>query len=110
MKIISSRQDLYSPRATTIQADIFDYSAKSRMFYADASQLNGFNFQSQLYQDAADLGFIMHNTKTGNAVPFVLSRTDRQEGEIEGWVFTVDSYAVKAERYLEGIEVLIVNT
>lgn len=95
-----------------IPSRLFRYSKGEKLFAADRSQLREFNPTGQLYDDAIDQGFLMEST-SGDTVPFVLIETDRDgggEGEVGGWRFKPDSYALRRRPDLSGVRVLIINT
>lgn len=63
-----------------------------------------------LYNDAADEGIVLTNPKTGQSVPFYLSKVDRNEGDVFGWRFEVLPESVRKDKRLSGLKILIVNT
>ena len=87
----------------------FNYNLLTRCFVVDASQLQGQRFIDRLYKDATDQGLVLVNPKTGQGVPFVLTRTDG-EVEIMGWHFEVVSETVLKYPSLSSLRILIVNT
>ena len=80
---------------TPILSSRFDFNTTIKTFSTEASSLRGTPFQSQLYDDACDVGFIMKSTKTGNEVTYVLEKEHKDfEGEVIKWTFvpTIESY------------------
>lgn len=70
---------------SVISADHFSF--KNKVFVTEASQLRGSSPFGSLYNDAADVGFLLHSSKTDSAVPFYLSSVDKSGDEIAGWRF-----------------------
>jgi len=91
----------------------FTFSKKTNMFVADMSEVShgGYNILSQLYNDAADQGFVMISHKTHAAVEFYLDHTEREaDGDVRFWLFKPTANAVRKNPQLAGTKVMIVNT
>jgi hypothetical protein len=78
---------------TTIPSNLFRYNPLTKTFFAEASDLTGYNFlQSNGNYDDADRGFVMKSTKTGQEVPFYftdrLQECEEYDGELHGWRFS----------------------
>lgn len=71
-----------------ISTEKFSWDASRRTFCAEASDLRGFRHMGQVWNDAADAGFVMVSAATGREVVFTFSRTDTNDGDIAGWWFT----------------------
>lgn len=81
---------------TWIMSNRFMYSKQSeRTFIAEASELEGLNFMSQIYYDACDVGFNMMSSKTGKLVKFYLTDTEYNNGDIVCWNFKLCPEYVK---------------
>lgn len=75
-KRLSSRAFHYNPETKTFTAEI---SELSRGGTADPF--------GRVYDDAADEGFVIVSSKTGDEVTFVINGADRDsDGDIAGWV------------------------
>jgi hypothetical protein len=74
---------------TKIPSELFSNKNSERSLYAEASDLTGYKFLGHLYDDAADVGFVMVSERTGQEQAFSLSIEKRNDdNEIEYWVFT----------------------
>ena len=74
---------------TKIPSELFSHKGDERSFYAEASDITGYRFMSQLYDDAADAGFVMVSERTGKEQAFSMSIEKRNDdNEIEYWMFT----------------------
>ena len=73
--------------ANKISSNAFTYNSDLHAFYAEVSGLNGFNFLSQVFDDACDVGFAIESAKTGKSVVFIFTKTDKNDDEILGWRF-----------------------
>ena len=92
--------------ANKISTKFFSYDKEDRTFTAEASSLpSTFDFESQIYDDACDCGFILISENTGNEALFTWDREDRQGGEIMGTWF---KYCGN-DNSLKSIKVLIIN-
>ena len=73
-------------------------------------QHGGVNLFAQLYNDDADQGFVMISDKTGQAVDFCLSDTQRDaDGDVKFWQYTPSTRAVHYNARLAGIKVIVLN-
>lgn len=72
---------------TPISSNFFSYFKDTKSFSTEASTLDNRNFLSQIYDDAADRGFIMESSKTGKKETFYLVSVDEQDDEVCGWNF-----------------------
>lgn len=71
-----------------ISSNHFDY--EDGVFTQDISLLSyhNLNIFGNLYNDAADAGFVMVSAKTGRKVEFYLAETvENEDHEVEMWVF-----------------------
>ena len=104
--IISSTR--YTYIAPVISTERLHFHKDTKTLAGEASELG--NFQGQLYSDACDIGVLVSNPRTGNAVPFVLAREVRDsEGDIQGWDFEVAGEAVRKDSKLAGLKLVVFN-
>ena len=90
----------------------FDFNRKTGEFVAEISMIQhgGINLFAQLYNDAADQGFVMISAQTQQAVDFYLSDTQRDdEGDVKFWEFTPSTRAVRCNDRLAGVKVIVLN-
>jgi hypothetical protein len=75
-----------------IPSSFFRYNPDTRKFFADASDLTGFDFLQPASENPTRRGFVMKSTKTGREVPFYftakLSELEEYDGELIGWQFS----------------------
>lgn len=97
--------------ADKINSKHFMFISDSNEFVAEASELpKGFNPMSPVWDDSADVGFVMVSAKTGREAVFVLDSTDRSiEGDIYGWYFVADPMFNKTIGLKDKVTVLIIN-
>ena len=72
---------------------MFDFDKRTKTFSAETSDLGNRHLQ-MLYDDAADVGFGMTSTRTGNQITFGLLDVKKDaEGDITSWTYapTADS-------------------
>ncbi|WP_407303456.1 hypothetical protein [Acinetobacter sp.] len=91
----------------------FTYTKRTNSFVTDMSEIShsGADPLGQLYDDAADQGFVMISHKTHEAVEFYLDHTEREaDGDIRYWLFKPTAAAVRKNPKLADAKVMIVNT
>lgn len=71
---------------TEIPSNMFFWHPEDGEFRQEASSLRGYKFNSQIWDDSADAGFVMVSDRTGESLPFYLSevKTDN-EGDVLAW-------------------------
>lgn len=69
-----------------VSSERFMWDAEKRHFIGEISE-TGAIVQQPLYNDAADVGFVMVSQWTGKEMVFLLQNTIRQDDEIQGWYF-----------------------
>lgn len=80
------------------------------VFVGEASDLRGLALQAPLYDDAADVGFVMRSAKSGSLAVFHLSETQEDaEGDVICWVFLPTSATVRREPRMAKARVRIFN-
>jgi len=86
---------------------MFHYDKEFNEFSQEASSLRGtVAIMGQLYDDAADVGFVLVSHHTGQEVPFYLASVDKsEEGEIQCWNFKSTS----PHKLLENMTVTVFN-
>ena len=88
----------------------FSFDPVKGTFSTEASDLGRTRVHGQLYDDAADLGFLLESHKTHMRVPFVHVRTERdREGEVVADHYEVTSEAVRHDGKLKGLKVVVFN-
>ena len=86
-----------------ISYEHFHKDLKEKLLTADASDI-GFAGPRQIWDDAADIGFIMEDAK-GKLWPCTLEDMDYQNEELVGWWFHLRTNHMPAKVY----RILIVN-
>ncbi len=72
--------------ATTVESSLFNY--RNGSFSAEASCLGKRNLAALIYDDAADVGFLMKSARTGKKVAFSLSKIVKDnDGDIQCWEY-----------------------
>lgn len=97
--------------ANKISSNFFHYSPTQREFVAEASELPGyFDPVSQVWNDAADAGFVMVGEKSdvGMIFTFVKEVCDN-EGDIQEWLFEAEPSANRAFGLNYTIRASIIN-
>jgi hypothetical protein len=70
-----------------IPSNLFTYSADTRNFVTEASDLKEHDILQRINYYPDGRGFSIKSTKTGKTVDFLLARTERSEGEVQAWQF-----------------------
>lgn len=60
--------------------------------FAELSDLKGCNLFGRLYDDAADVGFVLVNPQTGSKIPFYLDDTENVDGDQVFYFKSVKKY------------------
>lgn len=96
-----------------VSLDKFTHNKETRSFVAAASDLGNFNIFQRIYDDAADVGFMVcnPNTNTTILVTLVQELADYENNEVIvcGWDFTPCENDVKANPKLRGYSFRIIN-
>jgi hypothetical protein len=75
-----------------IPSSFFSYNPNTRTFFAEASNLHGYDFLQRVQENPRYLGFVMKSTKSGIVVPFILTNRlqecEEYDGELHGWRFS----------------------
>lgn len=67
----------------------FSYHADTKSFVAEASDFGPGNHDGMVYDDAADVGFVLVSHKTGDSVLVAQDGVDMNGEEIAGWRYKV---------------------
>ncbi len=71
-----------------IPSNLFTYSADTRNFVTEASDLREHDFLQRINYYPDGRGFSIKSTKTGKTVDFLLTSTGYDaEGEVQAWLF-----------------------
>ena len=75
--------------ADKISTKFFPWYENTRTFLSEASDLpKGFNPQSQIWNDSADLGFVLVSEKSDHKLLFTFVGNDYDsDGDVDGWLF-----------------------
>ena len=95
-----------------ISSKRFSWNPATKEFTAEMSEVShgGLNPLGQLYNDAADQGFVMVSDKTGKPVQFFLHDTQRDaDHDVKFWEFHPIMSAVFYNPQLQGVKVIIFN-
>lgn len=90
----------------------FAWHPDNKVFLAEMADLqrDGVNPIGQLFNDSADLGFVLVSMKTNLGLPFYLSDTQRDaNGSIRYWEFKPAAYSVERDPSVDGVSVIILN-
>lgn len=69
----------------------FTHNWNTRSFVAEASDFGNFNFFQRIYDDAADVGFLVCNPKSERVILVTLFNeihSNDMDNEVLGWEFT----------------------
>ena len=99
--------------AKRVGSERFTWHKDCNAFIAEASDLpKGFDFFSQVWNDACDAGFILVSERTGRELLFTFAYEDRhhvhEDAEIAGWNFVADP-AFNKGLITEPVRALIIN-
>jgi hypothetical protein len=76
----------------SIPSNLFQYNPLTKTFFAEASDLNGYDILQRAAYNPTNRGFAMKSTKTGKVVPFYftakLRELEEYDGELSGWQFS----------------------
>jgi hypothetical protein len=67
-------------------SDKFSYNKDTHKFFTDVSDLDG-PLMGRVYDDACDVGFIMHSQRTGSNMLFLYVGDVVDDGEVTAWKF-----------------------
>jgi len=89
----------------------FTHNKETRSFVTDASDLGNFNIFQRIYDDAADVGFMVCNPNTNVTILVTLFQelADYENNEVCGWEFTPFENDVKANPKLRGYSFRVIN-
>lgn len=90
---------------------MFSHFPATKALVAEISDLGAGNPFQPLYDDAADVGFALRNSKTGNVTRWSLAETlrDPVENEILGWKLVPTPETVRAQPETAGYTVRLLN-
>lgn len=92
-----------------ISSDRFSFDAKTRLFTAEASDLQNQHL-NPLYDDAADVGLVMVSSKTGKTVRYyMIHETRGAENEIESWDYYPTTESIREVPECQGTSVTVFN-
>lgn len=94
-----------------IPSSLFSFVHDSKRFLADLSevQVQLHRVNSNLYDDALDVGFVMRSTKTGALVVFALEREEVKEGDLLAYHYKITPASAARVPALEGATVTMFN-
>lgn len=69
-----------------ISTSMFFWHPEMATFSQEVSSLGQFQ-PGQLYDDAADLGFVLVSDRTGDKIPFYFHKEEHHNGELVAWEF-----------------------
>lgn len=82
--------------ADVIMSSKFCYNREEKSFTAEASDLKGFRLFQPMYDDAADVGFVMMSAVSGTEIPFFfVDETRTDEGELVSMNFRGEHRGIK---------------
>lgn len=94
-----------------VSLDKFTHNKETRSFVADASDLGNFNIFQRIYDDAADVGFMVCNPNTNTTILVTLFQelADYENNEVCGWEFTPCEDDVRKYPLLRNYKFIIYN-
>jgi hypothetical protein len=94
-----------------ISSAYFNWQKDTNTFVAEMSDLSKhFNPMKQVWNDSADVGFVLIGEKTDKEVIFTFSHEDKnQEGEVQGWNFEIYLDNKTKALGMQGVKALIIN-
>lgn len=81
-----------------ISSSMFFWHSDTYTFTQEASTLKGYQWAGQLYDDAADTGFVLVSERTGKELAFYLEDAEYHNEDVVAWHFrpaTVDPHLSK---------------
>uniref|UniRef100_A0A6M3JQA3 Uncharacterized protein n=1 Tax=viral metagenome TaxID=1070528 RepID=A0A6M3JQA3_9ZZZZ len=102
MKVKSLNSRPYIKKnATVLSTDLFYFDKENNTFSQEISTLGvkPEDLESQIFDDACDVGFWLKSKKTADLMLFSFEKSDYNNEELAGWNFKSD----------EGLKVLIIN-
>jgi hypothetical protein len=94
-----------------ISLEQFTHNKDTRSFVAEASDFGNFNFFQRIYDDAADVGFLVCNPSSGRTILVTLFQelADYECNEVYGWEFTPSKQDVRLYPLLKNYKFVIYN-
>lgn len=101
------------PLRSPVSLGLFTHNRNTQSFAAEASDFGNFNFFQPIYDDAADVGFLVCNPGTNRIILVTLVKTtvemNDDDGEVTDWVFTPCERDVRAYPKLRNYKFVIYN-
>jgi hypothetical protein len=92
-----------------INSSLFTHFRATKRLVSEISDTGLHNFQ-QLYDDAADVGFAIRNSKTGNVTRWALQDwVCDGENEVIEWAFVPTPESLRADPTLSGYTITLLN-
>jgi hypothetical protein len=79
------------PLRSPVSLGLFTHNRNTQSFVAEASDFGNFNFFQPIYDDAADVGFLVcnpHSNRTILVTLFQEFHSNDMDNEVLGWEFT----------------------
>jgi hypothetical protein len=92
-----------------IQSNRFGFNPQTGVIYAEASDFNGINLRSQIYDDACDVGLAIQSSVTGVVITYHLSQEETKDGEVTAWKYLPVPEDVRKHPECAGTSVTIFN-
>ena len=100
----------------SVRHDVTRFTWKDKVLgTAEVSDLygenkEGFKLYGRVYNDAADVGFILQNPKTGNEAVLFLTNVEKDfDGDIKWWTFLETLESMRKRLASVGLEVTVFN-
>jgi len=95
----------------TFPSKHFSHFPNSKRMVCEVSDLASFEGFKPLYDDAADVGIALRNSKTGNVTRWHLADEirDPQEGELMGWYLRPCYESVRRNPVLKDYSMTLIN-
>ena len=94
----------------TVSLGRFVHDSSKLLFYMDVSDAKGIGLFRPIYDDACDVGFLIHNLKTDKTITVSLLKEIRDnEGEILRWDFIPSNRDVRVHPKLANYKFVIYN-
>jgi hypothetical protein len=99
------------PLRSPISLGLFTHVPSTKSYVTEASDLGEFNFFQRIYDDAADVGFLVCNPNTNTTILVTLFQelADFDNNEVCGWEFTPCEHDVRAYPKLRNYKFVIYN-
>lgn len=92
-----------------VSSGIFSHNAAAKSLTAEISDTGIIRFE-RLYNDANDMGFELHNPKTGNTTRWALSTEHRDnEQDVTHWTFVPCPWTVLGNPAAKGYTLTLFN-